>query len=190
MTNLDKAREIGAKHGIGNSGFDSDIIDAIKEMAEWKDQQHAKECESLVGLAVKEARQVFIDKACEWLEKYMESLGYIDEWCRNGEDDFRKAMTEKTNPLFEQCLANVNPEIRAEVRRNMDAALVWHKVSEELPKVDKYRKCIKVFARKGDDVFVAFYSIAAGFSLSSSFYTEYALSGVTHWMEIPEIKED
>lgn len=66
----------------------------------------------------------------------------------------------------------------------------WHKASEELPKVDKYRKCIKVFARKGDDVFVAFYSVVAGFSLSSSFYTEYALSGVTHWMEIPEIKED
>ena len=66
----------------------------------------------------------------------------------------------------------------------------WHKVSEELPKVDKYRKCIKVFARKGDDVFVAFYSVMAGFSLSSSFYTEYALSGITHWMPIPEIKED
>ena len=69
-------------------------------------------------------------------------------------------------------------------------ANLWHKVSEELPEVDKRRKCIKVFARKGDDVFVAFYSVMAGFSLSSSFYTEYALSGVTHWMEIPEIKED
>lgn len=35
-----------------------------------------------------------LNKACAHLEKYMESLGYIDEWCRNGEDDFRKAMTE------------------------------------------------------------------------------------------------
>lgn len=67
----------------------------------------------------------------------------------------------------------------------------WHKVSAELPKVDKYRKCIKVFARRGDDVlFVAFYSVVAGFSLSSSFYTEYTLSDITHWMYIPEIKED
>lgn len=66
----------------------------------------------------------------------------------------------------------------------------WHKASEELPEVDKYRKCVKVFARKGDDVFVAFYSPVAGFSLSSSFYIEYNLSGITHWMEIPEIKED
>ena len=67
----------------------------------------------------------------------------------------------------------------------------WHKVSDALPEVDKYRKCIKVFARKGNDVFVAFYSVMAGFSLSSSFYTEYALSGITHWMPIPELpKED
>ena len=36
-----------------------------------------------------------LNKACEWLEKYMESLGYIDEWCRNGEDTFRKAMAIK-----------------------------------------------------------------------------------------------
>lgn len=36
-----------------------------------------------------------IDKACEWLEKYMESLGYVDEWCRTGEDKFKKAMEEE-----------------------------------------------------------------------------------------------
>lgn len=67
----------------------------------------------------------------------------------------------------------------------------WHKVSEELPEVDKYRKCIKVFARRGDDVFVAFYSPIVGFSLSSSFYTEYILSNIEYWMPIPELpKED
>ena len=66
----------------------------------------------------------------------------------------------------------------------------WHKASEELPKVDKYRKCIKVFARKGDAVFVAFYSPVAGFNLTSSFYVEYALFDMEYWMEIPKIKED
>ena len=35
-----------------------------------------------------------VDKACRFLEKYMESLGYIDEWCRSGEDKFIKAMEE------------------------------------------------------------------------------------------------
>lgn len=66
----------------------------------------------------------------------------------------------------------------------------WHKTSEELPEVDKYRKCIKVFARRGEDVFVAFYSPVVGFSLSSSFYTEYMLSNIEYWMPIPEIKND
>lgn len=66
----------------------------------------------------------------------------------------------------------------------------WHKVSEELPKVPERMKCVKVLVKKGDNHYVAFYSPIDGFSLSSSFYGEYALSGVTHWMEIPEIKED
>lgn len=41
-----------------------------------------------------EQKALDIEKACEWLEKYMESLGYIDEWCRTGEDKFKKAMEE------------------------------------------------------------------------------------------------
>lgn len=65
-----------------------------------------------------------------------------------------------------------------------------HQVSEELPKVDKFRKYITVLARKGDNVFIAFYSVLTGFNLSSSFYSEWAISGITHWMPIPEIKED
>ena len=66
----------------------------------------------------------------------------------------------------------------------------WHKTSEELPEVDKYRKCIKVFARRGSDVFVAFYSPIAGFNLSSSFYTEYILSNIEYWMPIPELPKE
>lgn len=49
--------------------------------------------EMLVKFAI-EQRKIDIDKTCEWMEKYMESLGYIDEWCRTGEDKFIKAMEE------------------------------------------------------------------------------------------------
>lgn len=37
-------------------------------------------------------------------------------------------MTEKTNTLFEQCLADVDPETRAEVRKNME--LTWQDIRE------------------------------------------------------------
>ena len=77
MTNLDKAREIGAKHGIGNSGFDSDIIDAIKEMAEWKDQQF---------------KEYLDNKRCEW---------------KDGEDSYHhsikaRILSEIINELFKE----------------------------------------------------------------------------------------
>lgn len=58
-----------------------------------------------------------LNKACELLEKYMESLGYIDEWCRNGEDAFRKAMAIKDslNPVQNDAEAvikeNLTPEL-------------------------------------------------------------------------------
>lgn len=42
-----------------------------------------------------EQKRIDIDKACEWLEKYMERLGYIDEWCRSGEAEFIKAMEKE-----------------------------------------------------------------------------------------------
>ena len=46
-------------------------------------------------------------------------------------------MTDKTNPLFEQCLANVDPETRAEVRGNMellDKACDW--LENTLPDIE------------------------------------------------------
>ena len=52
-----------------------------------------KECESLVGLAVKEARQVFIDKACEWFRERNSCA--CDEWLDKECEDFRKAMTKE-----------------------------------------------------------------------------------------------
>lgn len=90
MTNEEKAMEIV-------SGFDA--IGMLVEMAEWKDKQHAKECESLVGLAVKESRQVFIDKACEFLNERLyptvkvlneDLVDVIDRW--ELIDEFRNAM--------------------------------------------------------------------------------------------------
>lgn len=151
-----------------------------------KDEQikMLKEQRAVLRASNEKFRKEFVNKACAWLEKYMESLGYIDEWCRNGEDAFRKAMAEKAgltmeerkdhyencdcddcifqgrscamfrqdekceefvsyttkrkveSSLFDECLAKVNPDIRAEVRKNMDAALTWHKASEELPPID------------------------------------------------------
>lgn len=64
-----------------------------------------------------------LNKACAWLkENYREFWGYIeyDDDPTEMFDLFRKAMTAKTNPLFEQTLANVNPDTRAEVRKNME----------------------------------------------------------------------
>ena len=51
--------------------------------------------EEQVLKAIDKQKAIDIEKACEWLEKYMESLGYIDEWCRTGEDKFKKAMDKQ-----------------------------------------------------------------------------------------------
>lgn len=119
MTNEEKAMEISSHR----TSLDYEIMayDGALEMAKWKDQQHAKDCESLVGLAVEEARQVFIDEACEIVRDLAnEYFGDWEQSCKF-EDKFRNAMTKKTNPLFEQCLANVNPKTREEVRKNIEA---------------------------------------------------------------------
>lgn len=48
----------------------------------------------------KEQRNIDIDKACEWFEKYLFDIGYPDDWCRdsanvtNGESRFREFMEE------------------------------------------------------------------------------------------------
>lgn len=48
----------------------------------------------------KEQRQIVIEKACAWFEKYLAEIGYPDDWCRDsevqesGEERFRKAMEE------------------------------------------------------------------------------------------------
>lgn len=95
MTNEEKASKLAVVLADPNDQIltYANFKSLLLEMAEWKDQQHAKECESLVGLAVKEARQVFIDKACEWIR---ERNSYAcDEWLDKECEDFRKAMTKE-----------------------------------------------------------------------------------------------
>lgn len=54
-----------------------------------------KECESLVRLAVKEARQVFVDKACEWITVKGVFCGDTCGDLKRYVEDFRKAMEEQ-----------------------------------------------------------------------------------------------
>ena len=82
-------------------------------------------------------KEQIIDKACVWLKEHIwvgspEKIGNIYFTTllthnRDLIDEFRKDMGEKTNPIFERCLAKVNPETRAEVRRNFDLvnSLTW-----------------------------------------------------------------
>ena len=144
-----------------------------------------------------DAESRFVDKACEWLDKRLEFYA-VDAGCFNYErffKDFRKAMTEKTSPLFEQCLANVNPETRAEVRQNMDAVvkdsltteLTWHKASEELPYRNGIYLIRGVYENLTKDIF---YSTSAYDAEYGKFINYPSYGIVTHWMEIPEIKED
>lgn len=68
-------------------------------------------------------QEQFIDKACDLLWDIVAPYVNTSEDCEVIQDAFRKAMTTKTNPLFKQALANVDPETRAEVRGNMDAVV-------------------------------------------------------------------
>lgn len=145
-----------------------------------------------------DAESRFLDKACEWL---VNALAYsIREWSQNGEtweivtrdtfiNHFRKAMTDKTSPLFEQALADVNPDTRAEVRGNMDAVLTWHKASEELPPYDK----VVIVAYDGytEDCCFNHRSNDPEVKTSENGWCDVGYdTEPTHWMEIPEIKED
>ena len=73
----------------------------------------------------KEQRLITIGKACEWLGYCLPEMEYITNASALRQnkkefiESFRKAMTTKFDPLFEECLAMVDSEIRAEVRANM-----------------------------------------------------------------------
>ena len=66
-----------------------------------------------------EQQAIDINNACEYCENNWEQYfkSRSDMKCFKGW--LRKAMTASIDPLFEECLAMVDPEIRAEVRANM-----------------------------------------------------------------------
>lgn len=87
------------------------------------------------------------------------------------------------NELFEQCLADVNPDMRAEVRKNME--LTWHKTSDGLPKDRLFFAC-----RDFPNIEVLEYSDKKNgyWNTKGSFFAEPGASQYfTHWMEIPEL---
>lgn len=141
-------------------------------------------------------REQFIDKACRWLVEHSHNSDTQDgTTCTpimtDGTliEDFRKAMTEKTNPIFERCLAKVSPEVRAEVRKNMDVALVWHKASEELP---KYEVAV-IVAYNGSIMDCCFNHRSSNpeVKTTKNGWCDVGYDGEpTYWMEIPELPKE
>lgn len=133
-----------------------------------------------------------LNTACEIVRDLAnEYFGDWEQSCKF-DDKFRKAMTDKTSPLFEQALSNVNPETRAEVRKNMDAVLTWHKASEELPK-----ETCKVLTCEDNGRNEAIYLRVAMYIKEDNgegHFIEYHYCDKIepdYWMEIPELpKED
>lgn len=45
--------------------------------------------------AANEQQKIDVEKACEWFTNYLfDVLGCPDDWCRSGEEEFKKAMEE------------------------------------------------------------------------------------------------
>lgn len=137
-----------------------------------------------------------LNKACEIVRDLAnEYFGDWEQSCKF-EDKFRKAMTEKTNPLFEQALADVDPDTRAEVRRNMEAVVKesltteWHKASEELPK----DTCEVLICWRERNYILHYPQVAMFYGDAdkpSRFENENGMPVMPdYWMPIPEIKED
>jgi hypothetical protein len=81
MKNKKKAKEIAIRL-IGGDRNIQPLVDALIEMAEWKDEQFAIE------------KQQLIENACEWV-KSISCCGYIED-IKADEfiEDFKKAMNE------------------------------------------------------------------------------------------------
>lgn len=111
---------------IGILGAYQGYIIGATEQKKIDDEENGKALLYCTDKTAERVKKEMIDKACEWFADYLFEIGYPDDWCRdskaqmNGEQRFRKAMEGKRNPLFDSCLAKVDPEIREEVRRNME----------------------------------------------------------------------
>lgn len=92
-------------------------------------------------------------------------------------------MKKDLHKRLEEALANINPDTRAEVRRNME--LTWHKTSEGLPKDRRFFAC-----RDFPNIEVLEYSERKNgyWNTKGSFFAEPEASQYfTYWMEIPEL---
>lgn len=61
---------------------------------------------------------------CDYYTKFRKAMGAVIKDSLNPVQNAPEAVVKEnltTNPLFEKCLANVNPDTRNEVRGNMDA---------------------------------------------------------------------
>lgn len=78
MTNKEKAKLISEQFHCNDVAYD-----AAEQMAEWKDEQHAKE------------KQQWIEKACKWLKENIDDY-YVtcefEQWFDDMFEDFRKVM--------------------------------------------------------------------------------------------------
>ena len=86
MTNTEKAYEIArfnrefyGEGGASHKYSEEECYDSAMDMAQWKDEQFAKE------------KQALIDKACEWVTPFFKDL--VGDYC-SGEliKDFEKAL--------------------------------------------------------------------------------------------------
>ena len=120
MTIEERAKQAATEVCGGNEFYISGYIDGATEQQAIDEEFYTAEM-LRVEREAKEQRLITIGKACEWLKNELNGYDfYLQRDVDAFVDDFRKAMTTKFDPLFEECLAMVDSEIRAEVRANME----------------------------------------------------------------------
>lgn len=87
MLNKEKSRllalQIKEEVGLSEHSLER-VAEIICEALDEKNREHAKECESMVGAAVKEAKQVYISRACEQFEKELRQFKNLLNSIRDG----------------------------------------------------------------------------------------------------------
>lgn len=80
-----------------------ELREYLEEVAKAQKAIDDKECETMVGAAVKEAWEVFIEKACEWLK-----------------DQMHIGSPEKMGNIFATTFLSVTPDFLGEFRKAME----------------------------------------------------------------------
>lgn len=87
MLNKEKARllalQIKEEVGISEHSLER-VAEIICKTLDEKDRGHAKECETMVGIAAKEAGQVYVSRACEQFEKELRQFKNLLNSVRDG----------------------------------------------------------------------------------------------------------